>query len=312
MRTVNISPPVMKGADCGGSWVPPLPRDVLWAVLRWLPWDEQLRVRRVCRAWCSVVHERVTAAPRRWPTEALPALLRCNLRALDFSAVRSVPLPALPTSLRVLRLPSRHVHLSRLCALPLDALAMSLVKEGDADALCRLHTLTRLEANRVEMSDDSAVRVVCALTQLRHVTLCASVLVPALLMHGPATLTSLVIGYPVDAAVRAALLATPLQLESLTLPCVLLPWTRWTRLAQLTLHNCDDTGVDDNLKAVATLPALRSLHLTWWAEDPAHAHLLRTLTMLEELAIDCECQHQCRTGTGCPTSVPDTTDKPST
>lgn len=273
-----------------------LTRDAVWAVLRWLPWQEQLRVRSVCRTWCSVVHERVTATPRRYPPDALPALLRCHLRELDVSSQLSRPLlAALPTTLRRLCMSATYVRPAALSHLvQLEDLELGPLNNDDVLALGALHTLTRLQVGRAPCQPAAAALAAASLTRLHALVLRGDTpLAEALLLHAPAGLTSVELSLEIGADVGNALQLTPLSLLSLKLPrLVPLPLHRWPLLRRLDAGMC--TAAPDTrsllLGLAAACTALRALRLSWDCDDVAVARALGELTGLQDLELIMFCR----------------------
>lgn len=272
-----------------GGVVPTLTRDALWAVLRWLPWRTQLNVRCVCRAWCSVVHERLALVPRRVPKEALPALLHCNLRALDLDPTVWLPDVVLPTTLCRLSWPrARPADLGHLVRL--EDLALGDV-EGDAalHALCSLHTLTRLHVDCVgSHAFEAAVLAAASLTRLCTLVVdrASDGLLEAMLLRGPASLTRLtVLGSKtelVSDTVVQALQRTPLQLRALALPrAIPLPLDRLAALCELDVGLCDDFNLLAMLRGLSSLSKLRVI----WRAEPAAAPALGDLVTLKALEV---------------------------
>lgn len=265
------------------------PRDVVWSIVQWLPWREQLRVRRVCRAWRNVVHERVTAAPPVVPEAALPALLHCHLHALILRDLASDVVLALPPTLRDVRIRG-DAQLALLGTLPpLEVLEVPECNEDTVAALCSLPTLTMLETLNATMDDASAIRVARALTRLRRVTVAefSSPLLRALLQHGPSTLTHVRSTEGGAQASQLALQQTPLQLETLIIPCDMpLPLERWTRLKSLRIVSVEDgSAMNDLVHAMVRAQSVRSFSFCYWVEEESSPLELSALTMLEYLCM---------------------------
>lgn len=297
----------------GGAEMTTLPRDTVWAVLRWLPWREQLRVRRVCRTWCSVVHERLTTAPRSWPKEALPALLRCNLRALETFSVGWDEVSApLPTTLRRLSwhtnqpialelsdefltpltptlslLEAQSSALSRL--VQLEDLTLDCLDDAAVRALSSLHALTRLQVSYVRScSAESATLAAASWTRLCSLSVDETHggLVEAMLLRGPTCLTHLTFFSKPSANVVEALQRTPLQLQSLSMLLLLpMPLEQWHNLHELNVGMCGSrAAARELLHRLVGCTSLRKLSIEW----PYDASVVPTfgdLTMLRELEL---------------------------
>lgn len=253
---------------------------------QWLPWREQLRLRRVCRTWCSVVHDRVTAPPRgRIPNEALPALLRCNLRALTITQA-SLDTPLLPTTLRQLCAPYMPHDAGRYTQL--DDLTVMHVSPDDMLALCSLHTLTRLRLGNVGCSAAVATQVAAALTRLHSLAMDGSPSMEPLLLHAPPTLKEVSFFGSANISVVQALQGAPLSLHVLRLPVLIpLPLERWPQLRELEVGNCNDAQAMRSLLhgLAAACTSLRKLRLMWAVTDVAVAPALGDLTGLQDLEL---------------------------
>lgn len=285
-----------------GRPVPPLPRDVLWAVLQWLAFEEQLCLRGVCRAWCALVQERVTAVPRPlvWTLACWPALLRCHLCKIN--AARSTPLsdallaaPCLPSSLRRLTLARYSVpgSLTTLRGLPLvDLTLLKLhVCDVDVDALCSIPTLTRLKLLDLSSWDvASAVRVAEALPVLQFFSGVSSAApwVPVFVRHGAPSLVGL------EAEVTDQLVHT---LQSTTRALVALhlsgPLPHALSLAHLTALRSLEVFAEDNdahmreaLASLCAVPTLRALEVYARAPTVDYVSAVASLASLEVLVLE--------------------------
>lgn len=256
-----------------------------------LPWQEQLRLRRVCRTWLAAVHERLDA-PVRFPDEALPALMRCHLHTLVLDC--EVPihlLAALPTSLRSLRAPHND-GLSGLQRLSrLQDLSLGELSKDDVELLGAMSTLTRLKVLAVAPCGmESTARAVAGLSRLQELTMLhgESDFVETMLLNGPATLTRVTLKETMSDVVEAALLQTPLRLDHLALPhAVPLPVEQWPWLRTLRLGECEaDSDTCELLQRISTLPGLRSLQLHLL--DAHLSQFVGALTMLESLNVSVE------------------------
>lgn len=269
----------------------PLSRDAVWSVLQWLPWYEQLRVRRVCRTWCRVVHENLTTMPYEHPCEALPALLRCNLRELDLDAyeeedVLAMVQPnahALPLSLRELVMCSGMPLGSLTRLAQLESLTLKARPNGDAlgdddvSMLGALTTLTQLAVEAIRCSMEVASRSLAALTALRDLSLLSC----DLLCDDQALDSN-------DDAMAQLLRHTPPSLEAIRVlhMTAALPLEHWTQLRSLDVEDTVVLGAQHELLGrLAAVSSLHRLALRLGDSITPELHELRALTTLRELRL---------------------------
>lgn len=164
-----------------GPW---LTRDALWAVLRFVPLRDVIMLRCVCRAWCTLIRERLTVASLPYQRTPFPwaALLRCSLHTFraPYGLVVHLlydPERSLPPTLRSLSLCAfpdeiRLSDLLRTAPRELSELSLQRLHQcaADVDAVFQLHALTSLRVLNVEPRKaprSMAKRLAAALPALR-------------------------------------------------------------------------------------------------------------------------------------------------
>lgn len=266
------------------------------ATSQWLPWREQLRVRRVCRAWRSVIQQCVTTVSCELEGIALAplrALLCCNLQVLE---VRFVPsshelMAALPATLRRLSWPLARPAAMRHLTLLEDLTLGRVSGDPDVRALGSLQTLTRLKVQILSCTAEAASLVAASLTRL--CTLCTSgvgresVFEEVMLLHGPASLTRVEFDNDLHHTVERVLQHTPLKLRALSLSHLIpLPLERWPDLSELDVGTCyNDDLVRALLDGLALRTSLRVLSMSLRATASV-APALGALVTLQELRLE--------------------------
>lgn len=245
----------------------------------------------MCRTWCSVVHERVTHPPCRFPDQALPALLRCNLCVLKIDSNPSNEVvAALPTTLRKLTSWEGHIPLTALSRLvQLEVLDVEWIVDDDVRALGSMHTLTQLRVGHVKCSVQSAAVAAAGLTRLSSLEVQGETqFAKVMLLCGPTTLTRVRLFGAISGDVVEALHRAPLDIRALKLPyLVLLPLEQWPQLQKLDVGKCDDVDITHALlRRLALCTSLRKLSIWSNVDSAPVAHALGDLTSsLEELQL---------------------------